>query len=102
MIYYGKADDESMKFYTVDEMKTIPEEILGGLTAINDAIITDKGKPAAIMLKITNDNYDDLILSIKQARAMSAIKLMQQQSEMNGIMTPEEIDAEIAAARRGE
>lgn len=34
-----------MKFYTVDELKTIPEDILGSLTAINDAIITEGASP---------------------------------------------------------
>lgn len=91
-----------MKFYTVDELKTIPENILGSLTAINDAIITEGGKPAAIMLKVTNDNFDEVIQAIRQAKAMTAFNLMRQQAAENGYMTDEEINAEIAAARRGE
>ncbi len=91
-----------MKFYTVDELKTIPESIIADLTACNDAVITENGKPTAIMLKISNDNFDELIQSIKQARGMTAFKLMREQAAKNGYMTDEEINAEIAAARRGE
>lgn len=90
-----------MKFYTVEELKSIPEEILGSLTAINDAVITKNGKPAAMIIKITNDDFDETVNTIKQAKGMRAFNLLRQQVKESGnYMTDEEINAEIAAARR--
>lgn len=91
-----------MKFYPVDELKTMPESIIGSLTAIDEAVITEGGKPAAIMLKVSNDNFDEMIQVIRQVKAMISFDLIRKKSAENGYMTDDEINAEIAAARRGE
>lgn len=91
-----------MKFYPVDELKSKSRSIIDSLTSSDDAVITDSGKPAAIMLKISNDNFDEFIQAITQAKAMTAFNFLREQSRKNGFMTDEEIEAEIAAARRGE
>lgn len=91
-----------MKFYPVDELKSKSRSIIDSLTSSDDAVITDSGKPAAIMLKISNDNFDEFIQAITQAKAMTAINLMRQHSAKRKSITEEEIEAEIAAVRRGE
>ena len=91
-----------MKFYPIDEFKTMSEDIIGSLSSADEAIITEGGKPAAVLMKISNDNFDDLMQSIRQARLMITINSMRQKTAERGYMTDEEIDAEIAAVRRGE
>ena len=88
-----------MTFYTAKDLRTQPKNIWENLSVGNDLVITTNGKPAALMLRISEDNFDEVIKAVRQAKAMIAFNSMRGKAAKLGFMNDEEIDAEIAAAR---
>lgn len=88
-----------MKFYTIRELRSNTKEICNYLKENGEAIVTNNGKPAMLMLEISEDNFDVVLRSVRQAKAMIAINEMRSADEKRGYMTDDEIEAEIAAAR---
>ncbi|MCL2638572.1 MAG: type II toxin-antitoxin system Phd/YefM family antitoxin [Oscillospiraceae bacterium] len=91
-----------MNFYSVRDLRTTPKSIWNNLRENGEVIITNNGKPTALMLNISEDNFDEVIRAVRQAKAMIAFNSMRAKAAKAGFMTEEEINAEIAAYRRGE
>ena len=70
--------------------------------ADGEVVITNNGKPTALMIDISDGSFEATLKAVKQAKAMIAFNSMRQKAASNGFMSDEEIEAEIAAARRGE
>jgi antitoxin (DNA-binding transcriptional repressor) of toxin-antitoxin stability system len=72
------------------------------LDAEREVVITNNGKPFALMIPIDETNFDDVLASVRQANAMRSIARMQMAAAKAGLdkMALEEINAEIAAARQ--
>ncbi len=90
-----------MNFYTVRDLRTSPKNIWENLSADGEVVITNNGKPTAIMIDITDGNFEETIKAVRQAKAMIAFNSMRQKASKDGYMTEEEIEAEISAARKG-
>lgn len=90
-----------MKFYSTRELRST-STVWNELAENGQAIITNNGKPKAILLDVSEDNYEETLSAINQAKAMIAFNSMRAKSMKNGFMSEEEIENEIAAARRGE
>ena len=88
-----------MNFYTVNDLIKNPENILENLSADGEAIITNNGKPTAILLDIADGNFEETIEAIRQAKAIIAFNSMRNKAVAEGYMSDEEIEKEIAAAR---
>ena len=91
-----------MNFYTVRDLRTTPKSIWNDLTADGEVIITNNGKPTAILFDIADGNFEETVRAVRQAKAMIAFNTMRERAAANGYMSDEEIEAEIAAARKGE
>ena len=91
-----------MNFYTVRDLRNTPKSIWERLAADGEVIITNNGKPTAMMIDIADDRFEETVKAVRQAKAMIAFNSMRQKAAAEGYMTDEEIEAEIAAARRGE
>ena len=89
-----------MNFYTAKDLRTMPKNIWDALSADGEAIITNNGKPAALMLNISESNFEEVVRAVRQAKAMIAFNSMRAKAAKQGYMTDEEIEAEIAAYRR--
>ena len=90
-----------MNFYTVRDLRTTPKSIWKNLSANGEVVITNNGKPKAIMLDISDDNFEEVLRVVRQTKAMMAFNNMRKTAEANGFMTDEEIEAEFADARKG-
>ena len=90
-----------MQFLTVRELSKSPKTALAKLDKDRKAIITNNGKPQALMLKIDEDNFEQTLAMIEQMEFGWAINKLRSDSIKNGTcnMTLEEINAEIKAAR---
>jgi antitoxin (DNA-binding transcriptional repressor) of toxin-antitoxin stability system len=88
-----------MNFYTARDLRTIPKSIWKSLSENREVIITNNGKPSALMLGITEDNFDEVVRAVRQAKAMIAFNSMRNKAARKGFMTEEEINAEIALYR---
>jgi prevent-host-death family protein len=68
----------------------------------DDLIITSKGQPVAVLLRIAAASVESTRSLLRSVRALQAQTALQQAAAANGTanMTPSDIEAEIAAARR--
>ena len=91
-----------MNFYTVRDLRTQPRQIWKRLAEVHELIITNNGKPSALMIEIDGENMEDVLASVRQSMAMRATNRLRLASVLNGgsRMTEEEIQAEIAEARK--
>ena len=91
-----------MDFYTVRDIRTTPKTLWDSLTSDGSVVITNNGKPTALMLDISDGSLEDTVKAVKQAKAMIAFNTMRDRAAANGFMSDAEIEAEIAAARSEE
>lgn len=91
-----------MKFITVRDLRTTPAQIWKMLPEEQELVVTNNGKPIALMTPIGDSDFEETLSSVRRARAQTAITMMQQISASNGndSMTMEEIDREIAESRK--
>ena len=64
-------------------------------------VVTNNGKPTALMLEINEENFETVLSDLRRIRAKRALSELQTTSAEQGrnMLTPEEINAEIDAAR---
>ena len=91
-----------MDFYTVRDMRTTPKSLWDSLTADGGVVITNNGKPTALMLDVSDGSLEETLKAVRQVKAMAAFNTMRERAAMNGFMMDDEIKAEIAVTRSGE
>ena len=91
-----------MKFYTVRDLRLTPKIIWENLSSDGEVVITNNGKPTAIMLDIGDGSFEETLKAVRQAKAMIAFNDMRLKASEKGYMSESEIEEEIAAARKGE
>ncbi len=89
-----------MNFYSIRDLRTNTKSICENIRLNGEAIITNNGKPAVLMLNICEDDFELMLRAVRQAKAMIAFNSMRARAAEYGYMNDEEIEAEIAAARR--
>lgn len=91
-----------MNFYSVRDLRTTPKSIWENLSKDGEVIITNNGKPSAVLLDISDGSFEETIKAVRQSKAMLAFNSMRAKAAERGYMTEEEIEAEINAARNKE
>lgn len=91
-----------MNFYSVRDLRTESKNVWDNLSAGGEVVITNNGKPSALMIDIPEGSFDEIVQAVRQAKAMIAFNSMRRKASMSGFMTDEEIEAEINAARNEE
>ena len=91
-----------MRFITVRDLRTTPAQVWKALPEEQEIVITNNGKPIALLTPLTDTDLEDTLASVRRARAINAVKKMQAGAVAEGIygMTMEEIDQEIRAYRK--
>jgi len=89
-----------MEFYTARDLRSSTKNIWESLSGDGKVVITNNGKPSALMLDISNGDLEQLLIDVRQAQAMRAFNNMRMRAAAAGYMSEEEINAEIDAARR--
>ena len=91
-----------LEFFSFNDLRMQPKRILEKLSEVHELIITNNGKPSALMIEIDEENMEDVLASIRQSRAMRATNRLRLESIQNGNarMSEEEIEAEIIAKRK--
>ena len=88
-----------MNFYSIRDLRSETKNICEKVRQSGEVIITNNGKPSVLMLDISEDNFDEVVRAIRQAKAMIAFNSMKAVAAANGYMTDSEIEAEIKTAR---
>ena len=91
-----------MNFYTVRDLRTTPKSIWDNLSNDGEVIITNNGKPTALLIDIADGDFEETIKAVRQAKATIAFNSMRGRAADSGFMADAEIEAEIAAARNVE
>ena len=91
-----------MKFITVRDLRTYPAKIWKDLPDEKEMVITNNGRPIALLTPLSDENLEDSLKAIRQARAINAVKNLQRKSIKNGRnrITEEDIEKEIIEARK--
>lgn len=91
-----------MKFITVRDLRTTPAQVWKILPEEQELIVTNNGKPIALMTPIGESDLEETISSVRSARAQTAIAMMQRFSEKrgNGAMSLDEINRDINDSRK--
>jgi antitoxin (DNA-binding transcriptional repressor) of toxin-antitoxin stability system len=91
-----------MRFVTVRDFRTESANIWATLPQEQEMVITNNGKPVALLTPISDKTLEETISAVRKARAINAAKLLQQQSIKNGTdkITLKEINNEIKKTRK--
>ena len=89
-----------MYFYTVRDFRTSSKKIWDNLSQEGEAVITNNGKPIALLLDIRDGGFEETLKAIRQAKAMMAFNQMREIASSKGYLSEEEIEKEIALARK--
>lgn len=90
-----------MKFITVRDIRTSPAKIWKELPEEQEMVITNNGKPIALLTPLSDDSLEETISAVRQARAIEAVRVIQQSARARGLdtMTRAEIEDEIRQSR---
>ena len=79
-----------MNFYTVSDLRMSTKNVWDNLTSDGEVVITNNGKPTAIMFNIADGSYEETLRAVRQAKVMLAFNSMRKKAAENGYMDLEE------------
>ena len=90
-----------MKFVSVRELRNRTSQVWRDLAQERDLIVTNHGKPIAIMSATDEDSFELSLSEIRRSRARTALGEIHRDAARRGLdrLSMEEIDAEIEATR---
>ena len=88
-----------MNFYSVRDLRTRSSDIWETLARSGEAIITNNGKPTALLVNLREDNFEEVLDDLQQLKALRMFKGLRKQAAARGFLTDKEINAEIKAYR---
>ena len=88
-----------MNFYSIRDLRIETKDICERVRQDGEVIITNNGKPSVLMLDISENNFDELVRAIRQAKAMIAFNSMRAIATANGYMSDSDIESEIQCVR---
>jgi len=91
-----------MKFLSVRELRGNAARIWDELPVEREMVVTNNGRPVAILATVGESNVEESLAAIRSARATSAVAQMQKRSVERGLdkLRQDEIEAEITEVRR--
>jgi len=91
-----------MNFLTIRELSKSPAEALTKLTVDKKAVLTNNGKPQALIFKIDADSFEKTLVMLQKLECMHKLTEMRQVSRENGTlkMGLDEINEEINIVRK--
>ena len=91
-----------MRFLSVRDLRSKSAQVWQDLPSERELIITNNGRPIAILAAVSESNLEESLIAFRQARAVEAVASLQRRSADQGTngITIDEIDAEIKAVRK--
>ncbi len=90
-----------MNFYSVRDLRTNSNSMWADLTSGDEVVLTNNGKPSALIINIPEGSFDEIVQAVRQAKAMIALNSMHRRAAKEGFMSDEDIEFVIAEARNG-
>ena len=91
-----------MKFVSVRDLRGKSAQLWKELPEEREMVITNNGRPIAILSAISESNLEESLAAFRQARAVKAVASLQRRSVKQGTdrISVDEINAEIKAIRK--
>ena len=89
-----------MQFVTVRDFRSSPKVVWDKLSSDEEIVVTNNGKPMALLLNIPEGNFEETLASVRQAKLTRDFTRMREETAERGFLSDEEIEAEIQAYRR--
>lgn len=91
-----------MKFLSVRDLRGKSADVWKDLPDEREMIITNNGRPIAILAAVGEGDVEASLAAFRQARAVEAVTWLQRRSVEQGTdrLTLDDINGEIAAVRR--
>ena len=90
-----------MNFYSVRDLRTDSKSMWADLNSGDEVVLTNNGKPSALITDIPEGGFDEIVQAVRQAKAMIALNSMRRKAAHEGFMTDDDIESIIAEARNG-
>ena len=88
-----------MDFLSVREFRASSREIWHKLARDGKMVITNNGKPAALLLDLSSADLEETLDALRQVRVLRLFNQLRTEAERRGFLSEEEVEAEIQAAR---
>ncbi len=88
-----------MNFYSMRDLRTESKSMWADLSRGDEVILTNNGRPSAIMIDIPEGGFDETVQAVRQAKAMIALNSMRQRAAREGFKSDDEIEALVNEAR---
>jgi prevent-host-death family protein len=91
-----------MDFVTVRQLRAESAKVWAKIEAGEEVVITRNGKPFALLVNTKPEDLESTLRAVRGERFAATVRKMQEHAAQNGVseMSMEEIDAEIALARK--
>lgn len=91
-----------MKFVTVRELRGRTSELWEELARQRELILTNNGKPIAILSATDAESLETSLRNLRRCRAADALSGLQREAERSGLdqLASDEVDEEIQAFRK--
>ena len=91
-----------MKFVTVRDLRGKTSELWKQLASERELVVTNNGKPIAILSATDEDSFETCLWTLRRSRASDALANLQRDAADRALdeLKPEDIEAEINASRR--
>ncbi len=90
-----------MNFYSVRDLRTDSKRMWADLNSGGEVVLTNNGKPSALIIDIPEGSFDEIVQAVRQAKAMIALNSMRRKAAREGFMADDDIESIIAEARNG-
>ena len=90
-----------MKFITVRDIRTSPAEVWKQLPVEQEMVVTNNGKPIALLTPLSAETLEETLSAVRRARAANAVHQLRKIARENELdrLSEAEIQAEIDAVR---
>jgi prevent-host-death family protein len=91
-----------MRFVSVRDLRNSPSEVWEELSDEGELVLTNNGRPQALLIEVDQDSLQETIAAVEQARLVRMVAAQQAASVRKGLdrLSMADIDEEIAAARK--
>ena len=91
-----------MKFITIRDLRGNSKKLGGLLKKSGKLVLTSNGKPIALLTAVSEDNIEDELIALRQARAIVALERVRADAEKGGTssLSMEKIDQIIRKDRK--
>lgn len=59
-----------MRFYSIHELSNNTETVFSSVAAEHLVVITENGKPSALMIEVSEENFEETLSILKQMKVM--------------------------------